>query len=161
MFSSPFSEGDVHFAPQNIESRPPNQRIPMVESFNVVNSILNYIYTNRITFSTVFQENDGTPNTCDTEDIYELAHRLDLEDLNQKALNFLKKTCNCKNITERVFSKFSSLYEEVDNVYSEFFQEHWLEVPKTSEFAQYFENLEVIRRIFRKFRGFMTAADFN
>jgi len=163
--------GDVNYIAKSIDagidSRHTRRRITMEEDFDVVRNILYFIYTNRVTFSTLnIEENDGTPKVCDADDIYGSAHRLDLEDLKVKSLRFLKQTCNRMNITERVFSKFSLLYVEIDKIYSEFFQNHWPEIRETSEFAEYFEHLEVgsdleeTRRIFRRFRELMTRANF-
>ena len=150
------------------ESRRLLRRISMVESFDVVHNILYYIYTHHITFSTVVREEEAeTPKICDAEDIYGLAHRLDLDSLKSKALRFLKQTCNCKNITERVFSKFATCYEEANEVYSEFFQNHWPDVRTTSEFTKYFEDLEEegdlteAHRVLRRFRELMTGATFK
>jgi hypothetical protein len=150
-----------------IETLPPRRRISMMENFDIVYNVLYFVYTNRITFSTIVEENEGTPKTCDAEDIYALAHRLDLENLKVKALGFLKQTCNCRNITERIFSKFTALYPEVDIVYSQFFQNHWQEICETSEFAKYFRNLEdecdcvETHRNFRRFRELMKGADLK
>jgi spore coat polysaccharide biosynthesis protein SpsF (cytidylyltransferase family) len=97
--------------------------ITMIEDFDVVHNVLYYIYTNRITFSTVASqepESKGNqPNIADAEDIFALAHRLDLEDLKQKALEFLGRSCTLRNIMSRVFTQSPSLYDEVGKVYDE------------------------------------------
>jgi len=134
----------------------------MEEDFDVVHNMLYYIYTNSITFSTVSTQDPWrdpkVPRVCDAEDIYALAHRLELETLRLKALHFLRCSCNVGNITARVFRSFASFYEEVGMVYDEYIKDHWQEVALTSEFEEYFwlmdketDNME-IRRVFGKYR---------
>ena len=143
--------------------------ITMEENFDVVHNVVYYIYTNRIKFST-FDSDDppiGTePNVSDAEEIFALAHRLDLVDLKKITLAFLGRTCTVGNITSRVFSQFASLYEEVGQIYEEYFRKEWLQIQKSSEFKEYFllmegdnDSQEIIR-IFRKFREFVQDARY-
>ena len=144
----------------------------MVEDFDIVHNILYYLYASRITFSTSTigpeesSSESSTPRVCDAEDIYALAHRLELEALQSKALRFLKSTCNERNITSRVLSEFASIYEEVGGVYESFFKENWREVRLTVEYREFFstveeiEDLKEIRRIYRKLREVMEEAVF-
>lgn len=160
----------------------------MEEEFDVVHNILYYIYTNRIIFSTIVpttKDSDpsnepivtsaaGRPDTkvkpkvlprvTDTEDIFALAHRLDLVDLQKLALAFLGKTCNDENITSRVFSQFAAMYDEVAQVYDAYFKEGWPRVAHSNEFKEYFaimeeeNNSQEIIRIFAKFRELVLEA---
>jgi hypothetical protein len=140
VFASAFLEGDsVSIA--ELKSETPlaplrqdgtslhRKTITITEDFDVVHNILYYIYTNSITFSTVAsqepQSKGNQPNVCDAEDIFALAHRLDLEDLKGKALEFLGRSCTPRNITSRVFSQSASLYDEVGKVYDEYFKRNW------------------------------------
>lgn len=174
MFASHFSEGDstldLGAAPHTGQSeestsvRSHRRRINMIDDFDIVHNIIYYIYTNRITLSTSISENSKPgsestlPKVCDAEDIYALAHRLDLESLKEKALGFLKRSCNSRNILHRVLSKFASIYEEVGAVYEDFFRAHWREVRETTEFTSYFAIFDEVNdvvetgRIFKKFR---------
>jgi hypothetical protein len=185
VFASSFSEGDstaaAHANPPSQDSNPsacpnecaiPHRRIiNMTDDYDVVHNILYYIYTNRITFSTLLPEQtsqttSGEPRICDAEGIYELAHRLDLASLQSKAVGFLRKSCNIRNITSRVFSEFASIYEEVGVIYDDYFRKHWGGVRETTEFKQYFSDMEQqydsreVNRIFTKFRQLMIEANF-
>ena len=183
MFASYFSEGDsttaklASLVSQRADAtvcqyeRPvPRRRISMPENFHVVHNILYYIYTNRIRFSTVIPEESQTecddPQLCDAEDIYSLAHRLDIESLKSKALGFLNRSCNTKNITSRVFSEFASVYEEVGGLYENYFRKHWEEVRESAEFKHYFLTMDQeddpkeINRTFRRFRELVHGAIF-
>lgn len=179
MFASKFLEGDSATAARLSNSRilggashqVHHRTITMVEDFDVVHNILYYIYTNRITFSNVkTEESDLTesskPRVCDAEEIYALAHRLELEGLQSKALHFLKSTCDVENIIARVFSQFASLYEEVGKIYEEYFRENWEKIRKTMEFREYFSVLEdtgdlpELRRVLARFRELMNESMF-
>jgi hypothetical protein len=171
VFSSSFSEGDhnyvtVHNPNAKEDTRPARRRIHALETYDVMHNMLYYLYCNRVTFSTVLEEVDDTsPRACDVEDLYALAHRLDVEKLRLKALGFLEKTCTLKNISSRVFSKFASLYPEVDTVYSRFFRRNWEEIRKREEHAEYFEEVDKgcdwaeTSRVFKRFRELVR--DFN
>jgi hypothetical protein len=141
----------------------------MDDDCNVVHNVLYYLYTNTICFSTILEPQvlPPRPQLCDTEDIYALAHRLDLNDLQSKALHFLKLTCTIRNITERALSSFAALYEQVGAVYDEYFKANWHEVQKTDEFEKYFEELadegdaKETSRVFNKFRELFKGAAFT
>lgn len=174
VFASSFQEGDLTTAGR-ISGSPDlddaviqvhRRRVVMVEDFDVVHNVLYYMYTNSITFSTTSSQDsdkneNGEPSVGDTEAIYALAHRLDLESLQSKALRFLEMTCTVRNITDRVFGEFASLYEEVGEIYEKYFKKHWVEVRETQEFGEYFSMMEEkedfaeLRRVFRKFRELM------
>jgi hypothetical protein len=180
VFASGFKESDSTIASQNsndsfsqIDNPPPlrRRRISMVEDFDIVHSILYYIYTNRVTFSTIkpddSQEEGRLPRICPTEDIYALAHRFDLDSLQAKALGFLEKTCTLGNATQRTFSKFASLYDEVGEVYNDYFMAKWKNIRKTPSFEEYFSTLEdeedheETARVFKAFRMLMKRAEFR
>jgi hypothetical protein len=179
VFASFFSEGDSAAAnqfPSSQESlgslQNPRRKIIMIENFDVVHNILYYLYASRITFSTstINSEESSrescTPQVCDAEDIYALAHRLELEALQSKALRFLKSTCNVRNITSRLLSEFASIYDEIGQIYGSFFKENWTEVRSTVEYKDFFsvveemEDLKEIQRIHGKFREVMEEAVF-
>jgi hypothetical protein len=174
VFASAFLEGDSTIATiSKLESESPRvslgedgtslhrRIIAMTEDFDVVHNVLYYVYTNRITFSTVAsdepQSDANQPNVCDAEDIFALAHRLDLEDLKKKALEFLGRSCTLRNITSRVFGQSASLYDEVGKVYEDYFKGNWAMIRDSAEFKNYIPLLEEsdpaeITRIFRRFR---------
>lgn len=185
VFASSFAEGDsateTHSKPFSLDSDHStclnectisHQRIiRMTDDFDVVHNILYYIYTNRITFSNVPSEqpqnSNEEPKICDAERIYELAHRLCLESLQSKALGFLQRSCNIRNITSRVFGEFASVYAEAGKIYDDYFRKHWEQVRETGEFKQHFSEMEQqyeskeINQIFTKFRQLMYDANFT
>ena len=157
VFSSSFSEGDDATTRLSANSQ---RVIKMMEDVDVVHTILDYLCTNEVTFGTlvgVETHNPGLP-ICSAEEIYKLAHRLELEDLQRKACLFLKESCTTRNITERVFSEIGMFYEDVKKVYQEYFQAHSKEIQQTTAFKEYFERLEAegdmedMVRIFKRFR---------
>jgi hypothetical protein len=183
VFASGFSEGDSTVASQNHNdfiseidntANPPpllRRRITMAEDFDIVHSILYYIYTDRVTFSTIkhddLQDEGRLPRICPAEHIYALAHRLDLHGLQAKALEFLEKTCTPRNATKRTFSNFASLYDEIGKVYDDYFIAEWETIRNTSSFEKYFSTLEdeedhqETTRVFKIFRQLMKGADFR
>ena len=177
MFASSFSEGDSTVAAKSASSQVsddtlnqiPRRRILMEDDFDVVHNVLYYIYTNRITFSTSedLSSKPAMPRNCDAEEIYALAHRLELENLQTKTLRFLKSTCNVRNITTRVLSKFAMLYEDVGKAYEDYFKEHWRQIRGTTKFREYFSAVEEkgdlteIRRVHKRFRELMEESNFT
>ena len=162
--SSDTGASNVPLGPRNSVVR--QRVITMEEDFDVVHNILYYIYTNRIIFSTIVPSpkdsdplNEFTitpgcsdtkvgpkvqPRVIDTEDIFALAHRLDLVDLQNLALAFLGKTCDFINITSRVFSHFAAKHEEVAQVYDAYFRKAWSSIVLlySKEFKEYFAMME-------------------
>jgi hypothetical protein len=165
VFSSAFLEGDSTVA-DSLVSLGQNgtslhrRTITMTEDFDVVHNVLYYIYTNRITFSTIAspepQSKGGQPNVCDGEEVFALAHRLDLEDLKKKALEFLGRSCTLRNITSRVFNQSACLYDEVAKVYDEYFKRNWATIRNSAEFKNHMSLMEEsdpaeMLRIFKRY----------
>ena len=144
----------------------PRRQIIMDDDCDVFHNVLYYLYTNTVRFSlhTEIKNIPPLPPFCDAEDIYALAHRLDLADLQSKALHFLKLTCTKRNITERLLSSFAILYEQVGAVYDEYFKANWQEVQKTDEYEKYFQELasegdaKETSRVLTKFRELFKEA---
>jgi hypothetical protein len=141
----------------------------MEEDFDLVHNLLYYIYTHEITFSTKTSSgpsDSGSPKIYDAEDVYILAHRLDLDDLKAKALSFLKLSCITKNITSRVLDKCAAVYDELDAIYTDYFRKNWSEIHETDEFQEYFVDLEEngdvkeTNRVFKKFRELIKGTTF-
>jgi hypothetical protein len=188
VFASSFSEGDTvaadlsaRFSQEHPNGIPqpdgstdyyPRRLICMEEDIDLVHNIIYYIYTNKIAFSTETSETNTTfgpsfPNVCDAEDIYALAHRLDLEGLKDKALGFLKLSCNPRNIIPRVLGPYTSLYDEMSGVYADYFHRNWAEIRDTTEFGIYFTelehdgDLEETIRVFKRFRELIKSPSFR
>jgi hypothetical protein len=170
VFYSAFFEGDSVAAEKSNSNLTQGDMVPiyrrkstMKESFDIVHNVIYYLYTTRITFSTVVPEDppasgSRSPCVCDAEDIYALAHRLDLPDLQDKALKFPQWSCNIHNITDRVFSERTSLYEDVGHTYDEYFRANCYNLWETPEFKNYISLLEQsedimeVTLVFSKFR---------
>jgi hypothetical protein len=169
VFESGFAEGDLAMAASTapMDRYFPRREITMDDDYDVVHNVLYYLYTNTIRFSTESQNTPGPlPPLCDAEDVYALAHRLDLADLKSKTLHFMKLSCTKRNITERSLSSFAALYDQVGAIYDEYFKANWQEVFKTDEFEKYFEELadegdaKETSRVFKKFRELFKGAAF-
>jgi hypothetical protein len=169
VFASGFSEGDLAVAASSMPMDRffPRREIIMDDDCDVVHNVLYYLYTNTVRFyppTEIQIRLAPLPPFCDAEDIYALAHRLDLAELQSKALHFLKLTCTKRNITERALSSFAALYEQVGTVYDEYFKANWQELQKTDEYEKYFQELasegdvKETSRVLTKFRGLFKQA---
>jgi hypothetical protein len=136
------------------------------EEFNLLHTILYYLYTGHI----IFCSNSETtlspelPKPCAIEDIYMAADRMLLGELKEKALGFLKLSCTPENIGPRVLSKFSELHENVASIYADYFRRNWDRIKGTKEFNKVFTDmngdLNEVLRINNKFRELMKDAVF-
>jgi hypothetical protein len=181
VFASSFAEGDAAAAAAAAKLEAlqlndkctdyyPRRIIPMEDDFDILHNVLYYLYTKKISFSTKGQHSYtlgfNSPKICDAEDIYAIAHRLDLRSLQKKALAFLRWSNNPRNITARVFSKYASVYEEIGAIYNEYFRKNWIEIRDTPEFSDYFTELEEAgdgdeaNRVLERYRELMKAATF-
>ena len=181
VFSSSFAEGDSATAaklcvlPSDSDHFDyyPRRIIPMEDDFDVVHNILYYLYTGKIYFCTESQPSYremfylNSPKICDAEEIYALAHRLELNTLQMKALSFLRLSCNPRNITTRVFGAYASVYEEMGKVYKDYFRKNSSEIHAMAEFEGYFRELEEIAereeivRVNKRYRELMKDASFR
>jgi len=173
VFESAFSEGDLAVEASAVQASDqttsPRRHIMVDDDFDVVHNILYYLYTDSVAFDTNLDPSRAShlPRICDAEDIYALAHRLDLADLQSKALHFLKLTCTPRNISERVLSPFATVYDQVGVVYDEYFRENWQIVRKTVEFKKCFRDVadgkdfDEISRVFKKFCELFEEAIFT
>lgn len=168
VFSSSFSEGDAAFHKKNASKDPYKaeaeicrRRIVMEEDFDVVHNVMFYLYTDTIILSNTpndAPESHKLPKVCDTEAIYALAHRLQLETLQTKILQFLEWTCEPSNIGPRALGKFASIYEEVGTIYGDYFKKHWSKFRDMPEFKEYLakvqrsEDKAEAGRIFNRYR---------
>jgi hypothetical protein len=146
-------------------------KVPSEVDFNLLHTILYYLYTDRITFGSNIKAriSDDLPKLCSTEDIYILADQMQLEELKTKALKFLELSCTPENITERIMSKFAELYPPVEEVFRNYFTENWAVIKDKREFKDYFidddavvlkNDMDEIRRAVTKLLELMTYANF-
>jgi hypothetical protein len=143
VFASQFREG--HKANQNNTLR--HRSIHVDEEFDILHTVLYYLYTSQITFDTHPDQNTGStngeaPKTLDVETIYTASKFYLLDDLTSKALAFIQSVCTVNNITARIFGGFAGLHPEVEEVYTKYFKEHVGEIMATSEYQEYFDALE-------------------
>ena len=135
MFSSGFSEGLTNVNEKRVVSTEVD--------FHTLHNILHYLYTNQITFhSKPGKEPTNGPITVDVQSIYEAADRFLLPLLKDKALNFLRCSCDIQNVTGRMFGEFARKHEDLDLHYRFFFQTHLPLIVQTIEFDDFFERLE-------------------
>lgn len=146
--------------------------IEIQEDFDLFHTVVYYMYTDRIAFSTDLQTQtpDGRgPKLCAAEDIYVVADMMLMEDLKSKTLDFLLLTCTVENITERVLGDFADTYKDVKDGYFKWFREHWTEVRDSQAYNTLFEGLgtdeeydtEQVGELFRRYREVMQAAIFD
>lgn len=141
------------------------------EDFNLSHTVWYYLYTDHITFGSNIdaQISNDFPKLCSTEDIYMIADRMQLEELKEKALQFLKLSCTPENITSRIMSKFSELHKEVEKIYGEYFRTNWDLIKNKEEFKKFFtdenedlqDNLKEVMRVMTKLLELMKDASFR
>ena len=135
MFASSFAEGDSTISQathaKSLQDYFPRRRIKLAEHGSVVSTVLNYIYTEKVSFS-IYSDialtedyQCGQPNVCKVEAVYALAHLWGVDELANKALGFLKQTCNDENIGKRAFESLANLYEDVGEAYNSYLRAHW------------------------------------
>jgi hypothetical protein len=84
VFNSAFQEGDIAVTTTNvanISATPLGRHIRVKDDYNLLHSVLYYIYSDCISFST---EPSRPDNFCNAEEIYSIADRLLLDDLKEK-----------------------------------------------------------------------------
>jgi hypothetical protein len=103
VFESSFAEGDggqIHCkcdTSQDIQYLP-TCTIHTIENFELLHSILYYLYTDKGCFTTFLEEKKSQMPKCNPEDVFAIANRFQLAELKEKALGFLIETCCPTNI---------------------------------------------------------------
>jgi hypothetical protein len=138
-----------------------SQAIEIEDDFDLFHTILYYIYTNRIKFSTnteIKTPDLWDPKICSAEAIYAIVDRMCLEDLKSKAAFNL--TCTAEYITERVLGDFAEDYKDVRDKYTRWFREYWKYVKESESRTRLLEELEGeeecdkkgLRELFKRYR---------
>jgi hypothetical protein len=123
--------------------RPHRHIVNLPDDYDLFHTILYYLYTDRICFTTNLESSHAGPYaTDDAEGIYAIAHRLLISPLLEKSLKFLEDTCSPQNITGRAFGKVAATYETIGKTYQAYLLEHWNEVIKDPSFEQFFAEVE-------------------
>jgi hypothetical protein len=147
VLNSGFAEGISSQDTEQDNSSSSCQRKVIVsgKSFELLHTVLYYLYTNAVCFCTDedAEPPPGMPECCDPEQVYAIAHEFGLEDLQQKTISFLRDTCNIENIADRLFGDVSLVYEEAYQVYKEYALQNWNEIKDSKEWTEYFAELEV------------------
>jgi hypothetical protein len=144
VLNSNFSEGKS--AKQTFGQDIPSRiQVPVTDDFDLFHIVLFYLYTDRICLTTRldYTSSPDLPVTNDAEGIYAIANYLLLESLTSKALHFLESTCKPTNITARTFGPFGAVHDAVGELYDAYFMENCKRVMATSEFDEFFADLEV------------------
>jgi hypothetical protein len=134
VFESSFVEGD---GGRNCDSRPiqyiPARTIESIEDFELLHSVVYYLYTDKVCFTTApVEEQTGVMPECDAEAAYAIADRFQLEGLKAKARAFLLDTCRITNMVPRILGDFAFQYEELGRSYEPIFFRLWNQVRDTS-----------------------------
>jgi hypothetical protein len=129
--------------------------VECADSFDILHAVTYYLYTGKLYFTTCFDAppRQGIPVVYDAEELYTVAHRFELHELQEKALRFLKETCHVDKIVQCTFSDAGVLYEELGDVYGEFFLRHWDAVKDSiDEFTdEVLEDPGRYRRVMKRF----------
>ncbi|KAJ6509665.1 hypothetical protein DFH09DRAFT_273698 [Mycena vulgaris] len=93
-------------------------------AFKTWKALLYYICTSKLGFSTegvaqVVADGYGTPR-CSAKSMYRLADKLGLDELKAASLSAIRASLSTENIIQAVFSKFTSMYPEVQDAEVEF-----------------------------------------
>jgi len=142
--------------------------LTVIDDYDSFHNVLYYIYTEHISFSTNLSFDHGVPRKprfCAAEDIYVIADRLLLDDLNEKTLRFLYFSRTLEDITSHLFSPFALLHKPVGDKYAFMFKRHWNGVKKTMAYRQFVENMErdmyYVRRVNKRLLDLMDDTKFN
>lgn len=167
VFKSAFAEGKSISVgnPSQPENNILHRTILEVEDdFDLLHNILFYLYTGQISFGTDItseQSEQGFPKLCAAEDIYAMADRFFLDELKEKAFNFLDVTCTVTNITAGALSKFARTYKEVGDMYSAFCRKNWKQVKSSTTHVEVFAkkesegDMDELIDVFKRYRGIM------
>ena len=141
MFTSGFTEGTPE---RETSDNTHEKRVVSTETdFHTLHNILHYLYTNQITFhSKPGKESTIGPRTVDVHKLYQAADQYLLPNLKEKALDFLFLSSDIHNITARMFGESARTYDDIDEIYSDFFCCHLPSIVQTVEFEKYFDGLE-------------------
>lgn len=150
MLNSKFAEGSIDSFEEPkptvkdvTPSRPHRHVVNLSDDHDLFHTILYYLYTDRICFTTDLDScHAGHRTTDDVEGIYAIAHRLLIESLLEKSLKFLADTCSLQNITARAFGKVAAIYEAIGKTYQAYLLGHWNQVIKDPSFEQFFSEIE-------------------
>ena len=131
-----------------------------------MHNILFYLHTDIISFSTdlTCEPPSDRPKLCDAEEIYAMADRLLLDDLKTKAFEFLKLTCDIRNITRRAMGKYATIYPDLGEMYAAYYRKNLAEVRSTKEHDEFFAERESepdateLVQLIRRYREIMETA---
>ncbi|KAJ6501751.1 hypothetical protein DFH09DRAFT_1441573 [Mycena vulgaris] len=93
-------------------------------AFKTWKALLYYLYTSKLAFSIkpvaqVVADGYGAP-ACSAKSMYRLADKLGLDELKAASLSSIRASFSTENIVQAVFSKFTSIYPEVQDAEVEF-----------------------------------------
>ncbi|TFK54524.1 hypothetical protein OE88DRAFT_1205027 [Heliocybe sulcata] len=94
-------------------------------AYRTLKALIMYLYTGDIVFSPLKSSKRGGTSgssaiSCSPKSMYRLADKLGLDDLKALAFGAIKTGLSEENIMEEVFSKFTSLYSQVEELETEF-----------------------------------------
>jgi hypothetical protein len=165
VFKSGFAEGDAIDLRSGENGKCPagKKTLTVIDDYDLFHNVLYYIYTDHISFSTNLSFDHSVsrkPGLCAAEDIYAIADRLLLNDLKDKALEFLFSSRTVEDITSHLFSPFALLHKPVGAKYAYMFRKNWNGVKKTMAYRQFVENMEGDMDYVRRFLEVMDDTKF-
>ena len=117
--------------------------VNLPDDYDLFHTILYYLYTDRISFTTDLDNCNSNPHaTDDAEGIYAIAHRLLISPLLDKCIKFLVDTCSPQNITARAFGKVAATYEAIGKTYQTYLLDHWNDVIQDPSFEEFFAEVK-------------------
>ncbi|KZT09315.1 uncharacterized protein LAESUDRAFT_723049 [Laetiporus sulphureus 93-53] len=87
----------------------------------------------------------GRPCPCSAKSVYRLADRLDLQELKQRARDYIVKSLTVDNVAYEVFSTFSAAFEEIRKVEVRFFLDHWKEIRESDSMRNVWQQIRLGR----------------
>lgn len=138
--------------------------IDLEEDFDLLHTILFYIYTDRISFAGDVDASrwgaidPAMPKPCKVDDILYTAGLLGMDKLGDKARTFIYRSCTAENITERLFAKTS---RDISRIYVSFYCNNWDKIKRSRSDEQYFEEREAkddltsLVDLFKRYRQLM------
>ncbi|KAJ7160673.1 hypothetical protein C8R43DRAFT_1105253 [Mycena crocata] len=97
-------------------------------AFKTWTALLHYMYTSKISFSTISPqtiEGELRSPRCSAKSMYRLADKFGLDELKAVSLSAINQRLSRTNIMHEVFSRFTSIYPEVQDIEVEFLRNNF------------------------------------
>jgi hypothetical protein len=140
VLNSPFREGTA--ANHVSDSSTGGRRVITftTETFEELYTVIYFLYTDELYISTTPDPlpedfaSAGIPNYLTAEQLYAVAHRLDIPIIKENTLEFLRHSWDYASLVDKAFSDFAHLYHEVWEMYREITCKNWEWIKKHEYF---------------------------